>query len=86
MTTESRALRPIPLALTLATFLAISYLGCLAFAFVVPDRGLHVVWLQLYPAFSWTLPGVAIGFVETVIYGFVAGIVFAPIYNFYNGR
>lgn len=86
MSADSRALRPIPLALSLATFLAVMYLGCLAFAFVSPDRGLHVLWLQFFPAFSWTWYGTVIGLVETTIYGFVAGIIYAPIYNFFNGR
>lgn len=86
MTTESRALRPIPLALSLATFLAISYLACLALALIVPDRGLHGPWLQFYPGFSWTWQGIALGFVESLVYGFVTGVVFAPIYNFFNNR
>ena len=86
MSAESRALRPIPLALSLATFLAISYLGCLLLALVVPDRGLHGPWLQFFAGFSWTWQGIAIGFVESLGYGLFAGLVFAPIYNFFNGR
>jgi 2TM family of unknown function (DUF5676) len=86
MTAESRALRPIPLALSLATYLAVIYLACLALALVVPDRGLHAPWLQFFTGFSWTWQGIAIGLVESVVYGFVAGIVFAPIYNFFNDR
>lgn len=86
MTTESRALRAIPLALSLATFLAIIFLACLALALIIPDRGLHTPWLQFFAGFSWTWLGIAIGLVESVIYGFVAGLVFAPIYNFFNER
>ena len=86
MTVEARALRPIPLALSLATFLAISYLACLALALIVPDRGLHGPWLQFFPGFAWTWPGIVLGFVESLVYGFVAGLVFAPIYNFFNAR
>ncbi|MBI4367694.1 MAG: hypothetical protein HY543_12865 [Deltaproteobacteria bacterium] len=86
MTTESRALRALPLALSLATFLAIGYLACLALALIVPDRGLHGPWLQFYAGFSWTWQGIVIGLVESLIYGFVAGVVFAPIYNFFNDR
>jgi hypothetical protein len=84
MSAESRALRPIPLALSLATFLAISYLACLAFALIVPDRGLHGPWLQFFAGFSWTWQGIVIGLVESLAYGFFAGLVFAPIYNFFN--
>lgn len=84
MTANSRPLRPIPLALSLATFLTIGYLACLALSLVVPDRGLHAAWLQFYPGFAWTWGGILIGLVESFAYGFVSGIVFAPIYNFYN--
>ena len=86
MTADSRALRAIPLALSLATFLAVLYLGCLALSLVVPDRGLHGAWLQFIPGVAWTLPLMAVGFVVSLAYGFVAGIIFAPIYNFYNAR
>ncbi len=86
MTAESHTLRPIPLAFSLATFLAIGYLACLALALIVPDRGLHTAWLQFFVGFSWSWPGIVIGLVESLVYGFVVGIVFAPIYNFFNGR
>jgi 2TM family of unknown function (DUF5676) len=86
MTADSRALRPISLALSLATFLAIGYLACLALAFIVPDRGLHSPWLQFFVGFSWTWQGIAIDLVESLVYGFIAGVVFAPIYNFFNGH
>lgn len=86
MSADSRALRAIPLALSLGTFLAIGYLACLALALIFPDRGLHAPWLQFFVGFSWTWEGFAIGLVESVIYGLVAGVVFAPIYNFFNDR
>lgn len=86
MNAESPALRPIPLALSLGTFLVISYLGCLALALIVPDRGLHGPWLQFFAGFSWTWQGILIGLVESFVYGLFAGVVFAPIFNFFNGR
>jgi hypothetical protein len=86
MIPKIRALRPVQLGLSLSTFLAISYLACLALALIVPDRGLHGVWLQFLAGFSWTMQGIAIGLAESIVYGFVAGVVFAPIYNFYNAR
>lgn len=79
-------LRPIPLALSLGSFLVVAYLACLAPAFIVPDRGLHTPWLQFYPGFAWTLPGILIGLIESFVYGFVSGLVFAPIFNFFNGE
>lgn len=86
MTAEFRALRAMPLALSFATFLAVVYLACLALALIVPDRGLHAPWLQFFAGFSWTWQGIAIGLVESLVYGFIAGVVFAPIYNFFNDR
>jgi hypothetical protein len=86
MSAESRALRPIPLGLSLAIFLAIIYLGCLALALIVPDGGLHTPWLQFLPGFAWTWTGIVIGFGESLAYGFIAGVIFAPIYNFFNDR
>jgi hypothetical protein len=86
MTADSHSLRAIPLALSLATFLAIVYLACLALALVVPDRGLHAPWLQFFVGFSWTWQGIALGLVESIVYGFIAGVVFAPIYGFFNDR
>ena len=84
MSNGSGSLRAIPLALSLATFLAIGYLACLALALIVPDRGLHTAWLQFYPGFAWSFGGIVIGLIESIVYGFVSGLVFAPIYNFYN--
>ena len=86
MTANTQTLRPIPLALSLATFGTVGYLGCLALALVVPDRGLHGAWLQFLPGFAWTAQGMLLGLVESFGYGFVAGIIFAPIFNFYNAR
>jgi hypothetical protein len=86
MTADSRALRPMPLALSLATFLLVGYVACLLLGLIVPDRGLHAAWLQFYPGFAWTPIGILIGLVESVIFGLIVGLVFAPIYNFYNDR
>jgi hypothetical protein len=86
MTLDSRALRPIPLALSLATFLAISYLACLALSLVVPDRALHEPWLQFFVGFTWTPLGILLGLVESLAYGFFSGLVFAPIFNLFNAR
>ena len=84
MTDHRPSLRSKPLALTLATFFAILYLACLALALIVPDRGLHAVWLQFFPGFTWTWAGIAIGLVESIIYGLFSGAIFAPIFNYFN--
>jgi 2TM family of unknown function (DUF5676) len=85
MTIVSHSLRVKSLALSLATFFAIIYLACLALVVIVPDLRLHAPWLQFFPGFAWTLPGMAIGLIESIVYGLFAGAVFAPIYNYFNG-
>ena len=61
-----------------------AYLACLALALIWPDGNLHKPWLQFFPGFAWTWLGILIGLVESFVYGFFSGIIFAPIYNFYN--
>jgi hypothetical protein len=77
-------LRPVQLGLSLGIFLFVAYLACLALALIFPDGGLHRPWLQFYPGFDWTVKGIVIGAAESVIYGFAAGVVFAPIANFFG--
>ncbi len=80
----SHCLRPVQLGLSLGSFLVVGYLACLALALIVPDRGLHQPWLQFYPGFAWTAPGMLLGLAESFIYGFVSGLIFAPIFNFFG--
>ncbi len=84
MTEHQHALHPIRLGLSLGTFVVVVYVACLALALVVPDGGLHQVWLQFYPGFSWTLAGILLGLLESFVYGFFGGLIFAPIYNAFN--
>lgn len=84
MTAQSHPLHAKTLAFSLATFSAVAYLACLALALIIPDRGLHAPWLQFYPGFAWTWAGIALGLVESIVYGLFTGAVFAPIYNFFD--
>ena len=84
MNEHAISFRPVQLGLSLGTFLVVGYLACLALAIVVPDRGLHQAWLQFYPGFAWTPLGMSIGFIESFVYGIIAGLVFAPIANFFG--
>ncbi|MBM3527366.1 MAG: hypothetical protein FJX62_04685 [Alphaproteobacteria bacterium] len=84
MNRNDTALQPVPLALSLGTFLLIAYFACLVLALVVTDRGLHQPWLQFFPGFAWTPLGILIGAAESFAYGFVSGLVFAPIANFFG--
>jgi hypothetical protein len=74
----------VQLGLSLGSFLVVGYLACLALALIVPDRGLHQPWLQFYPGFAWTAPGMLLGLAESFIYGFISGLIFAPIFNFFG--
>ncbi len=41
--------------------------------------------MKLLPGFSWlTWQSFILGFVESFLYGIYFGLVFAPIYNFFN--
>jgi 2TM family of unknown function (DUF5676) len=84
MNGHSISLRPVQLGLSLGTFHLVAYLACLALAIIVPDRGLHQAWLQFLPGFAWTPLGMFIGVVESFVYGLAAGLVFAPIANFFG--
>ena len=86
MNEGSNALRPLRLGLSLGIFLLIGFAACMALALVVPDRGLHQVWLQFLPGFSWTPQGILLGLVEAFAYGLVSGLVYAPIYNWFDVR
>ena len=82
MSERSNHLKPVSLGLSLGTFLLVLYLACLALAFIVPDTSQH--WLRFLPGFTWTLPGILLGFVEVFAYGLFSGVVYAPIYNWYE--
>ena len=86
MKQQLNLLSPLRLGLSLGTFLIVAFLGCLAFSFFVTDRALHQPWLQFFLGFSWTPPGILLGIAEAFLYGFLSGVLFAPIYNAYGGR
>ena len=86
MSEQTHYLRPMRLGLSIGTFLIIAYIGCLALALVVPDRGLHQPWLQFLPGFTWTLTGILLGLVLSFTYGFFSGVIFAPIYNVFKAE
>jgi hypothetical protein len=77
-------LRPVQLALSLGAFVLIAYLVCVALSIIFTDRSLHQPWLQFFPGFAWNPVGILIGAAESFVYGFVSGLVFAPIANFFG--
>lgn len=71
---------------SLATFTTFSYVICVLYGLVVP-ASLHMVqFLEItLPGFKWLTFGTfIIGLVESFLYGAYTGLVFAPIYNFYQ--
>jgi len=77
----------IPLGLSLSSFFAISFIGCILLGLVVPNVGLHQPWLQFFPGFEWvTARGVIIGLVWTQVYGWYTALVLGSLFNFFAAR
>jgi 2TM family of unknown function (DUF5676) len=77
----------VPLGLSLSSFFAISFIGCLLLGLIVPESGMHRPWLQFFPGFEWiTARGVVIGLVWTQIYGWYTALVLGSLYNFFAER
>ena len=76
----------ITLGLSLSVFFAITYLLCLAFILIIPDVRLHVPWFQFFPGFSLSAPGILLGLVESVAYGWYVGLLFGFLFNFFARR
>ena len=75
------------LGLSLSSFFAISFLGCILLGLIVPDAGMHRPWLQFFPGFEWvTVRGVIIGLVWTQVYGWYTALVLGSLFNFFAGR
>ncbi len=74
---------------SLGIFLVISYVICIVYGLIVPERlhGMSAFLESVLPAFKWlTFGGFVLGLVESFLYGIYTGIVFVPIYNFMNRR
>lgn len=71
---------------SLATFTLLSYLVCIVYGLIVPESFHMVGFLEIaLPGFKWlTLASFFIGLVESFLYGAYTGLVFTPIYNFYE--
>ena len=70
-------------------FLAISFVLCVLYGLVVPERlhGMKTFLEAVLPAFRWLTPGgFILGLMESFLYGVYIGVVFVPIYNFINRR
>lgn len=74
---------------SLGIFLSFSYVLCVLYGLVVPQRlhGMSSFLEAVLPAFKWlSFGGFLLGLIESFLYGVYIGIVFVPIYNFINKK
>lgn len=74
---------------SLGLFFAFTYLLCIAYGLIVPQKlhGMRTFLEAILPAFTWlTFGGFLLGLLESFIYGAYAGLVFVPIYNFIHRK
>ncbi|WP_375337161.1 hypothetical protein [Rhizobium lentis] len=75
------------LGTTLAAFVTISFLLCMVLGFVAPDWGLHRPWLQFFSGLTgFDLRSLALGTIQSVIFGGYAGGLIAIIFTFTSRR
>ncbi|CAN7331470.1 hypothetical protein [Rhizobium sp. LjRoot258] len=75
------------LGATLAIFAIVSFLLCMLLGFVAPDWGLHRPWLQFYLGLTgFDLRSLALGIIQSVIFGGYAGALIAAIFNVISRR
>jgi len=71
--------------LSAGTFLSITYVLCVAYDLIFPEHAVYKAWIKLLPGFTWlTWQSFIPGLVESFFYGIYIGLVFAPLYNFFN--
>lgn len=73
---------------SLAVFAEVSYLVCVVYGLIVPERFHMTTFLEaILPGFKWlTAAGFLAGVIESFLYGVYAGLVFTPIYNFFHNK
>ena len=71
---------------TLSTFLLLSYLICVGFGLLSPDRfHMHEAWAPLLPGFEWiTWQGFIAGAIGSFLYGWYIAILIVPLYAFFG--
>lgn len=70
--------------LATGSFLAVSYVFCVAYDLAF-DQHMYEAWLKLLPGFTWlTWPSFFLGLVESFFYGTYFGLVFVPLYNVFG--
>jgi 2TM family of unknown function (DUF5676) len=73
-------------ALAMGSFLALTYVFCVAYDLAF-NQHMYEVWLKLLPGFTWiSWPSFLLGLGESFLYGIYFGLVFVPLYNFFHGK
>ena len=72
----------VPLGWALSLFLAITYLVCVGFDLIFPGYAMYEAWSVFFPGFVWLTPlGFLIGFIESILYGWYAALIFGGLFN-----
>lgn len=71
---------------TLSSFLLLSYLLCVGFGLLFPERlHMHEAWAPFLPGFEWlTWPGFLAGTVGSFLYGWYIAVVGVPLYALFG--
>ena len=73
--------------LSAGTFISFTYILCIAYDLIFPERAMFEAWYRLYPGFTWLSWGsFFLGLIESFLYGIYIGLVFAPLYNMFNAK
>ena len=72
----------------LGIWAAITFVVCVFYGLAVPEAlHMHAFLEQVLPGFKWlTWWAFLLGLVLSFLYGAYAGLVYVPIYNFFNRR
>lgn len=74
-------------ALSLGALLAVIYVLCVLFDLLWPVYEMRRAWSLLLPGFTWLTPlSFLLGLAESFIWGLLLGVIFVPIYNYFNEK
>ena len=73
---------------SLGVFTAVMFGLCVLYGAIMPSSVHSPALLEtVLPGFKWlTVRGLSVGFVESFVYGSLAGAVFTPLYNFFDAK
>lgn len=70
--------------LATSTFLAITFVLCVAWDLVFTHHPMYEVWLKLLPGFEWiSWSSFFVGLSESYLYGWFIALIWVPLYNYF---